>query len=215
MPQIEQGSKFGIEIAKLASKSNISTIVEIGSFDGLGSTLSILLANKDRIEQKLVQFVALEADPTHYKTTKNNLSAYSDLSGFTILNGIVTDQHFSREQILELINSDLSHLIHRQHFELWFDKEVAILGTAPNVLDLLPKTIDLLVLDGGEYSTYFEWLILKDRTNVFVLDDCNLLKCHMIRKEMLSDPDFELLIDDPGDRQGYCIFKRVKFNLGT
>jgi hypothetical protein len=38
------------------------------------------------------------------------------------------------------------------------------------------KIFDVVILDGGEYTTWFEFLLLKNKTNIFVLDDTQKCK---------------------------------------
>ena len=76
------------------------------------------------------------------------------------------------------------------------------------MLDALPEKIDVLILDGGEFTTYAEYLLLKDRTRVLVCDDSSKYKCEKIREELLADESYETLIDAPTQRNGFCAFAR-------
>jgi hypothetical protein len=72
----------------------------------------------------------------------------------------------------------------------------------------IPEHIDFLLLDGGEFSTYEEWKKLKDRTKIVALDDTKVLKSKQIREELLTNPDYEKIVDSE-DRNGFAIFKRI------
>ena len=68
------------------------------------------------------------------------------------------------------------------------------LKNSKNVIEELPQIIDLLVLDGGEYTTYPEYKKLKDRSNIIALDDTAILKCGMARnaeglKQAIADAE--------------------------
>jgi hypothetical protein len=91
------------------------------------------------------------------------------------------------------------------HAALWYKKDLELLKEAENVLYLLPEKIDLLILDGGEYTTYPEWVLLKNRTKYFILDDTNILKCAKIRQEILNNINCTIIKDVTNDRNGYLI----------
>ena len=80
-----------------------------------------------------------------------------------------------------------------------------LLSTQPCVLPQLPETIDLLVLDGGEYTTYPEFVALRDRTRIFALDDTAILKCSRVRKELLES-GVTVYKEDLKDRNGWGIY---------
>jgi hypothetical protein len=48
---------------------------------------------------------------------------------------------------------------------------------------------DMVLLDGGEYHTYFEFLEIKDRTKIICLDDVNAVKCKRIYNELSNSSD--------------------------
>ena len=204
MPQILKSSNLGSIITALSEQSN--TIVEIGTFDGLGSTLCVLEAIKLRLNDNKVKFQTIELDSEMYQISLNNLREYLQYDYFKILNGAVTHNHLVIDEFSACFN-DLDQLS-RDHYYLWHKREVDQLKHARLIKNLLPNTIDLLILDGSEYTTYYEWQELKDRTNLFVLDDTNILKCKRIRSEMISDPNYQMIYDDPNDRNGYSVFSR-------
>ena len=45
-----------------------------------------------------------------------------------------------------------------------------------NLVNKLPSSIDILFLDGGEFSTYADFLKLYQRSKYIVLDDTNTFK---------------------------------------
>jgi hypothetical protein len=52
----------------------------------------------------------------------------------------------------------------------------------------LPKVFDVILLDGGEFTTYYEFQLLKNRCKILMLDDINVDKCKLIVSEILADP---------------------------
>lgn len=83
---------------------------------------------------------------------------------------------------------------------------------APFVLDQLPESIDLLLLDGGEFSSWSEFQVLRNRlTKYLFLDDTHVRKNSAVRKWLLKTPDsgFALAFEST-DRNGWSVFIRHK-----
>ena len=78
-----------------------------------------------------------------------------------------------------------------------------------NVLNQMPSKIDLLILDGGEFSSLSEFKKLKDRTTYFVLDDTLLIKNNEVADIMRNDSNYQILYDNTSDRNGFLISKKI------
>ncbi len=74
----------------------------------------------------------------------------------------------------------------------------------------MPSKIDLLILDGGEFSTLGEFNKLKDISTYFILDDTNTIKNNEVANIMRLDNQFEILHDVFNDRNGYLVAKKVR-----
>jgi len=197
--QINLDSSFGKYINDVSKTFN--TIVEIGTWNGRGSTKCIIDALLPRTDDYL--FYTIECNLDRYNESK----LYWD--------SILTDEHKSKIFLLHgsILNEDtiISKEILKQYLdfvELWFDEDVNWIKSSENVLYRLPSHIDILLLDGGEYTTYSEFLLLKDRSDFILLDDSNMFKCRQIKEELLLDDNYELVIDCPQERNGYTIFKK-------
>jgi len=206
--QINLDSTLGNIIHSLASIENVKTIVEIGTWNGLGSTMCVIKAILDKGKQ----FISIELYPAMYQHAVANLALYHKY--VRLLNGsIVTIDDISPAD-LDMIRRAIASNegpaeINIEHAKQWFNSDLQKLKEAKNVLCEIPSQIDLLILDGGEYTTYAEWLKLRDRTRIFVLDDTNLFKCKRIREEMLASEKYRLLVEDRNDRNGYAVFERI------
>ena len=70
----------------------------------------------------------------------------------------------------------------------------------------LPEIFDVVLLDGGEFTTYYEFQMLKDRSKIIILDDINTDKCKLIVKEIESAPElWKIIKKDTTSRNGYLI----------
>ena len=107
--------------------------------------------------------------------------------------------------IEEIMKSEFAIESYRQ----WYADDIANMSTAPNLFDTLPDKIDVLVLDGGEFSTYSEYRLLLDRVKIIVCDDSSVYKCSRIRTELLNNTSYITLIDKPNQRNGFCVFERA------
>ena len=72
----------------------------------------------------------------------------------------------------------------------------------------LPNLFDVILLDGGEFTTYYEFQLLKDRCNVLMLDDTNGAKCKLIMDEIKADPSWTILVQK-NTRGGFLIAERL------
>ena len=127
-----------------------------------------------------------------------NLSEF--LGKVKLLYGRIID----KKDILQFIsNKKLSNEQNK-----WLIEDLNNLDLCENILSNLPSEIDFLLLDGGEFSTYPEWIILKDRIKIVALDDISELKTNQIHNELMNDKSYELLYKT-NDGNGLSIFKKI------
>ena len=193
-----EDSKLGACIVDLVQRDDVSTIVEIGTWNGLGTTRCVLHGLRQS-NKKNFMFISLECNKNMYNeallNNKDNISENVCLKLGRIVDVNKLDTWF-----------DINALSSEQ--ATWLAQDKIWLNEVPYVLDEIPDAIDLLILDGGEFSTYLEWHILKDRVKYVALDDTGALKCAKIRQEIIDGNDFEILEDDPsGSRYGMMVAK--------
>ena len=201
--QINIGSNMGREIYELVANNNFENIVDVGTWNGLGSTYCVLKALEETKNYD-TKLYTVELYPDVFEAAKINLKNYLDWPNLFMLNGRLIDYDeafwFDHRQID--FNRDA-------HARLWYHQDMNLLQRSESVLSKIPDKIDLLILDGGEYTTYPEWQKLKHRVNYFVLDDTRILKCSKIREEILSSNEYEVFSDYLNDRNGYLTGRRV------
>jgi hypothetical protein len=198
--QINLDSSFGKLIFMLARQQK--TIVEIGTWNGLGSTRCIIEALKSR--QDDYEFYTIECQQERFQFSWDYWQSVLTLdqkSRIHLLHGSILLPHQVPSKA-SLANVD-------GFVEQWYDEDVTAISTSNYLLDLLPAAIDMLLLDGGEYTTYAEWQVLKDRTKIILLDDTACLKCAAVRQELLADPMYITVADNLTDRNGYAIFRNI------
>jgi hypothetical protein len=194
---ILENSLFADFINSIVQEYSPKNIVEIGTWKGLGSTKRIIDAIIDNNLNS--NFISLETNKTFYNEAKENLRGYTNY--VNLIYGRIVE-------IIDVENFVLSHQLTYQE-QGWFNEDISNLILTPNVITSIPAEIDFLLLDGGEFSTYSEWLKLKDRSKIIALDDTNTTKCKKIKAEILSGkyPHYEVLIDS-NDRNGFMFLRK-------
>ena len=71
----------------------------------------------------------------------------------------------------------------------------------------LPDIFDVLLLDGGEFTTYYEFQILKNKCKIIMLDDTNTNKCKLIVNEIKQNNQWSIL-KESNERNGYLIAQK-------
>ena len=198
--QINLGTTSGDIIYDISKKEDIKNIVEIGTWNGMGSTSCVIKGIKESNTSK--NFISVELYPDMFNIANSNLK--EDISYVKLLNGRIiehNDIYWFDHSTIDFNTND--------HARLWYQKDINLLTESKNVLDQLPEKIDFLILDGGEYTTYPEWLVLKSRTRIVALDDSNILKSSRIRKEILESGEYITIYDDLFDRNGFSVFEKI------
>lgn len=196
--QINLGTPAGDLIYEICKREDVINIVEIGTWNGMGSTMCVIQSIYD-IPNK--SFTSIELYPEMYETAKHNLG--DKLKFVNLLNGRIIDYDdvFWFDHSLIDFSKD-------EHARLYYKKDLDYLKTTPNVFDRLPKKIDFLILDGGEYTTFPEWEKLKDFTKIVALDDSNILKTNKIRNELINNNNYHKIFDDLSYRNGFSVFEK-------
>jgi hypothetical protein len=195
--QINATDKAGNDIKNICNRDDVSTIVEIGTWNGRGSTLCVYESIKNT--PKLL--ISLETCKKMYDSA---FEFYKDKAEVSILNGYVSDTLLDFNSLADEFFTDYSRDLKLS----WYNEDSKNIDKCKNVLDQIPKQIDFLILDGGEYSSWNEYLILKDRSKVIFLDDTRppTIKNFKAREDLLKTR--RVIVDDLFYRNGYCIFEK-------
>lgn len=209
--QINLDSKLGKIIYNIVKDVKIKNIVEIGTWNGYGSTQCIRKSIIDNNKKDYLVY-SLEINENMYNIAKLN----HDLPKFHLLLGkIITETDLNWFDWDEYFNSNDGYYDGVLSKRKWLEEDIQNMNKVENVLELIPKDIDLLILDGGEFSTYPEYIKIGNRSKVIILDDTNVFKCDRIRKELIESNHYEILYDDLNDRNGFLVayLKEIKLNV--
>ena len=172
-------------------KPNI--ILEIGTWKGLGSTKCII----DSIDDGML-FLSLETNKSFYDIAVENLKSYLDK--VKLIYGRIVE----KDEILNFVQT----INLNRWEEQWLKEDLENIDKSENVLNKIPEKIDLLLLDGGEFSTYSEWLKLKDRSTIIMLDDTTATKCKKINDELKSSENYTLIFET-SENNGFSVFEKI------
>lgn len=193
--QITTSTERGTLLKKTIKKYSCEKILEIGTWKGLGSTLCILESMNENSK-----FITIESNKLFFDIASSNLKEFSK-NNFKMIYGTIVS---SDEVLLYTSNLDLDYTR-----EQWLNDDLINIKLCTNVIDDIFDKIDFLLLDGGEFSTYTEWIKLKDRTTIVAIDDINEIKTKQIYKELIGDSNYEL-IESSQEGNGFAIFKKLK-----
>jgi hypothetical protein len=216
MGEITRNDLFGKSIIDNVKKYNINTVLEIGSWDGTGSTACFCEGMSDL--QGYKSLVCLEIEQSKFKDLQQNTSIYSWIEccnqssiSYTDLvcndfdkiwdspyNGIPKDDGYGEEAKKNLVRS-------------WFDEDMIKLKQIESgyLISNKDKFYQGALIDGGEFNGYSEYMLLKDRVNFLFLDDYyNAYKTRQIALELQDDANWEIIAGNKRLRNGFAIFKR-------
>jgi hypothetical protein len=191
--QINQDNEVGRWIKLISSLENVKSIVEVGTWNGKGSSQCIAEGVLDRRTPNC-HVIGFEVNPAMFKKAQKNLSKFDFFE--IVFGSVVTGA--------ELDQSNLS-----DEESEWFNQDFRWIRDAPLVSNKVPEAIDLLILDGGEFSTYAEFkLFEKKLTGWLVLDDTRTRKCSRILEELKLDSNY-LIVHTSQERNGTAVLLKL------
>lgn len=191
--QMNTQSERGRKLMQIIGNNFFETIVEIGMWNGLGSTLCILKSKKENCE-----FISLESNLNFFEIAGQNLSSYT--GKFKMIHGSIVEH----DELLEYSNT----LTLNKEQKKWLEEDLTNIVNTKSVLNQLPEKIDLLLLDGGEFASYLEWKKLEPRTKFVALDDTNVLKNNRVMNELSENKNYRL-VDSTNEGHGFSIFEKI------
>ena len=194
--QVAPGSPLGDFLIETAKNTHYRKYLEIGTWSGMGSTRCFHLGFLERDAYTPFIFKSLECNKEKCEMAAAH---YKKFPYIEILNSTVVPA--TSIPPTEELNAMFDDLV-----EHWHNIDMENLATCSFLED---RDFDVVFLDGGEYTTYFEYreLISNCATlRMIICDDTNMNKCKKVRGELLASPDWKILVDRPDDRNGWCAF---------
>ena len=189
---------FSVEITNYASNLNYKTFLEIGTWNGLGSTKAFSNGFINRKDDYI--FYSLECNKDK---CMDAIKLYTDNNQIHILNEVIWNEEPS--DFYKIFPQCLTNDMYKH----WNEVDIINMKRCDLFLNRtnLPEIFDVLLLDGGEFTTYHEFQILKNRCKVLMLDDINADKCKLIVEEIKCDKSWKI-IKEENVRNGYLIAEK-------
>jgi len=191
--------KFSDEITKYAANKKYKTFLEIGTWNGLGSTRAFSNGFDYRNDDYI--FYSLECNK---EKSSDAGKLYMNNNKIHILNEVIWNEEPG--DFYKIFPQCLSNQMynHWNEVDLVNMKKCNLFLNRPN----LPAMFDVILLDGGEFTTYYEFQLLKNRCRILMLDDTNVDKCKLIVEEIESDPSWKILVKE-NIRNGILIAEKI------
>jgi hypothetical protein len=189
-----------LQIIKYAE--TLFSFLEIGTWNGLGNTKCFIKGFQNRTDDNYI-FYSLECN---LDKCKYAIELYKNEKNVNILNEVLyNNEPTDIYKIFPILNSD-------ETFKMWHKCDMDNMKQCNLFLNRknIPQIFDVLLLDGGEFTTYFEFQILKNKCKLLLLDDINTYKCQLIVKEIECNPTVWKILDINNNlRNGYMICQNL------
>lgn len=211
-PEIKNDA-FYRAIYQLAKTESISTILEIGSSSGDGSTEAFVRGIAENphkptlfcMEISKPRFQSLKSRYEHipyvqcYNVSSIPLESFpseSDIISFMSTRSNL--DMYGCERVLGWLRQDLDY-VRNAHVPT---NGIEMIKAENNI-----HHFDMVLIDGSEFSGIAEFKLVYG-ARFILLDDINTFKNRHNYQQLLHDPQYELLEQDTQLRNGYAIFKR-------
>jgi hypothetical protein len=213
MGEVTLGDKFGKCIAWSVRKYRLAVNLEIGSWDGTGST-SCFIEGMNRLKfagVKDLRLQCVEVDAQKFAELKENLRECEYAVPYHMSSiGLAS---FLPRSFEEVWNSPYNmHRVRgvyeRDLVRSWYEADLANMPLSGFLESehCLPA-YDCVLIDGSEFTGYSEFVLLRERARFFFLDDVHgAYKCNQAYEELKADPLWIKVADDPGVRNGFAAF---------
>ena len=197
--QINRGTFLGDKIYELTKQNDVKEIIDEGSWNSLGTTKCIIDAILDS-GKRVYDVYSIECNESRWNEGKINLmpvpSHFHQIHGSLVT---VDELKTYREIITE------------QPYRSYLEEDIIHVSRCPYVFDMMPEKIDLLIIDGGEFSGETVFRKLYKRSKYIILDDTLAFKNKSNRQFILDNKDdFEIIYDDI-ILKGQMVVKNLKF----
>jgi hypothetical protein len=197
--QINDGV-LGKIIYDLCNDASNVCFLEIGTWNGLGSTRLFVSSLTKRSDNWAFYSLETNADKSSDARKK-----YNGIKNVHILNEVITKDYSN-------VTLTFPELVSNETYKYWNYVDEINLMNCPLFLERkeLPEKFDVVFLDGGEFTTYNEFHILKSRLKYILLDDVKTHKCAKIAEEIRSLPsEWDVIYDLPNERNGIMLAKKL------
>ena len=192
---------FSLKIREVSGDLSNISFLEIGTWNGMGSTKQFADVLKTRDDNYI--FYSLECNNDKCNDARK---LYASQQKIIILNEVLYKD--SPDNFYEIFPQCKSNEMYKE----WHRVDVENMKKCNLFLERkdLPNIFDVVLLDGGEFTTYFEYQIIKNRCKYLLLDDINVAKCTKIVEEIKSQPEkWKIIEENKTTRNGFLVCKNL------
>ena len=175
--QINLDTEFGQQLRALAENPRYRVFCEVGTWNGEGSTVCLAEGMRDRKDASLI---SLEANYLHWVLAKRFWQDKPTTFKLYLLHARLGERMMSDKEVTE---HPLFEKI-KEHYALYYTQDAQDFKTA-RLLHL--RACDVVLLDGGEFSSYADWKAIEPLCpRVVALDDVDVVKNCDVLAELLA-----------------------------
>lgn len=214
IPAEIKNDDFYQAIYNLAKNQSVSTILEIGSSNGEGSTEAFVLGISQNPSKPTL--FCMEISQPRFRALSQH---YKDLPYVHCYNvsSIPLEAFPLESEVISFINNTPTNLNQYGCDRVigWLRQDIEYVKTSnvpQNGIELIKKenqieNFDIVLIDGSEFTGMAEFKLVYG-SRFILLDDINAFKNYANYKKLLNDPNYELLEENIQLRNGYAIFKK-------
>lgn len=194
--QIQLSQPFGQWISKVAADTRFTRYLEIGTWNGRGSTYCLYEGFRKREDSPVLQSYEI-----HKERCAEAATLWSTVPSIRVLYGRV----LQNEQCPTF--QEVSARFPTANPE-WHAEDIRNFWSCPYVA---PEDPEVVLLDGAEYLTWYEFdRVFKDMASVkvFLLDDTKTDKTPAIAAYLSAHPDWVRTAGSDTERSGWASFER-------
>ncbi len=215
-PEIFQDELYN-QIAHIVCEINATTVIEIGSSSGLGSTQAIVSGIKTAGLEEKAKVFCIEASKIRCAELAKNHRKNSFIIPYNYCSTGLGD--YLSEEMIECFYKDIRTNLNNYPLEevlRWRREEIEYIKAnripfhgieaIRNHNDI--KSFDLAILDGSAFTGNADCMKLIYLAKWIVLDDVNGIKNYFADNILDGDSSYELICRNLNLRNGYSVFKR-------
>lgn len=194
--QLSENTPEGKALFDFIKSNKIESILEIGTWNGMGSTMTIVKALEESSQNP--NFISIETDKLAYKNAIKN-HRHSNPKVHIQLGRII-----EVDELPKLKEIDFESFGFVPENQEWYIQDLRRYKKTKNILNELPKNFDFILFDGGEFCTFSEFKKLWHKTKYFALDDTKTYKQFEVLKFInQNNNNFQLI----SELQNFSIYK--------
>lgn len=195
--QILSDTLFGRALTEIASDPAYNIFLDVGTWRGGGTTLCLVRGAMNRLTTKIYSVEANQELYSEACENWRNMPACLELLWGKLTHQIMTAHEIESHPLFKRI---------KEHYELWYEQDLIDAAKAPIVV--LPASVDVVVLDGGEFNGAGDMeRALQLTPEVIALDDIYVMKNYENYDMLINSDDWRLWRHGT-DKTGWAIFKR-------